>query len=49
MVAFLIREDRSPARVKAFWFVLFFTASIFGAAFYFCKVCRKQVQGATSS
>jgi hypothetical protein len=49
MVAFLIREDRSPGRVKVLWFVLFFTPSIFGAAFHFFKVCRKQVQDATSS
>jgi len=41
MVAFCIREDRSPRRVKVRWFLLFFTASIFAAAIYFFKVYRK--------
>jgi hypothetical protein len=48
MVVFCVREDRSPARVKVLWFVLFFTTAIFGAAAYFFKVYRKQVGGATT-
>jgi hypothetical protein len=49
MVAYCLREDRSPVGVKVFWFVLFFTTAIFGAAAYFFKVYRRQVPGKISA
>jgi len=45
MAAFCIFEDRSSVSVKIWWFVLFFTTAFFGAAVYFFKVYRKQVEG----
>jgi hypothetical protein len=48
MVAFCILEDRSSAGVKVWWFVLFFATAMFGAAVYFFKVYKKQVQGPTT-
>jgi hypothetical protein len=48
MVTFCLREDRSPIGIKVLWFILFFTTAIFGAAAYFFKVYKKQVQGATT-
>jgi len=45
MVAFCLREDRSPLSTKIFWFILFFATGSFGAAAYFFMVYRKQVQG----
>jgi hypothetical protein len=45
MVVFCVREDRSPISVRIFWFVLFFMTAFFGAAAYFFRVYRKQVQG----
>jgi hypothetical protein len=48
MAAFCIFEDRSSVSVKIWWFVFFFTTAFFGAAVYFFKVYRKQVQGATT-
>ena len=47
MVAFCACEDRSPVSAKIFWFVLFFTTAFFGAAAYFFRVYRKQVQRAS--
>jgi hypothetical protein len=43
MVAFCVREDRSPISTKIFWFVLFFATACFGAAAYFFRAYRKQV------
>jgi hypothetical protein len=47
MVAFCLRQDRSPAGTKVFWFILFFATAWFGSAAYFFRVYRKQVQAAT--
>jgi len=43
MMAFCVREDRSPLSSKILWFVLFFATAFFGAAVYFFAVYRKQV------
>lgn len=45
MMAFCLREDRSSLSTRIFWFILFFTTAWFGAAAYFFKVYRRQVQG----
>jgi hypothetical protein len=46
MVVFCVCEDRSTFGTKIFWFILFFALAWFGAATYFFKVYRKQVDGA---
>ena len=46
MVAFCVREDRSPLSTKVLWFVSFFATACFGAAAYFFAVYRKRVHGA---
>jgi len=44
MAVFCLREDRSPIGAKILWFVLFLATACFGAAVYFFRVYRKQVQ-----
>jgi hypothetical protein len=48
MMAFCVREDRSPLSSKVSWFVLFFATAFFGAAVYFFDVYKKQVHGASA-
>ena len=48
MMAFCVREDRSPPSSKILWFVVFFATAFFGAAVYFFAVYRKQVHGASA-
>jgi hypothetical protein len=44
MAIFCVHEDRSSISTKIFWFIVFFANACFGAAAYFFKVYRKQVQ-----
>lgn len=48
MTAFCVFVDRSSVGVKIWWFVIFFATAFFGAAVYFFKVYRKQVNGTTT-
>jgi hypothetical protein len=47
MAVFCVMEDSSRVATKIFWFVLFLTTACFGAAAYFFRVYRKQVQAAS--
>ena len=44
MMAFCIREERSPTSTKIFWFIFFFITGPFGTVIYFFSVYRKQVR-----
>ena len=44
MATFCILKDRSSARVKVWWFVLFLTSAMFGTTAYFFAVYKKQAQ-----
>jgi hypothetical protein len=47
MAFFCAMEDSSKVGTKILWFVLFFTTACFGAAAYFFRVYRKQIQEAS--